>query len=425
MVKVHDYQNFTSHLKEARKFAEKDLYKKAIQNYDQAFKTGGANLDWQEEDSVYRKYVEFTHGAVESDYINFLKKAQEAQPKHYSYSKENLKILLAREDLPEAYRLAGEAQENFPKNKFFAKNTDSLKYAYTSDYRSYKEIEPGFNGTYKVGNAVVSSGGDTIARGQYVSPAGEKNRVVVKKALDDSGDLAQDPEASSQAETFIVENGEDIGRIDNDIKSAGFYSGGVVAVQKDNGNYAYFDTEKQAIADEYKFSSTFTLGFAAVQNLDGKWGIINQFGKYSVKPTFDDIKLDEFDKYSSDSVYLAKTNDVYHIYSTDKNQQVGKFAANRVDAPSYLIAYMDNKGKWGFVDTTGKVVIKPQYDEAKSFEGGLAPVKKGDKWGAISQDNKLRIPYNYNYLTGIGANKQVIFQEKEDGDYQFLRFINL
>jgi len=38
-----------------------------------------------------------------------------------------------------------------------------------------------------------------------------------------------------------------------------------------------------------------------------------------------------------------------------------------------LIAFKNNN-KWGFVNEEGKIVIEPQYDNAKSFSYGLAAV---------------------------------------------------
>lgn len=38
-------------------------------------------------------------------------------------------------------------------------------------------------------------------------------------------------------------------------------------------------------------------------------------------------------------------------------------------------------GKCGYIDKSGKIVIKPQFDEAGDFSKGRAGVKIGGKWG--------------------------------------------
>src|SRR5256886_7120849 len=39
--------------------------------------------------------------------------------------------------------------------------------------------------------------------------------------------------------------------------------------------------------------------------------------------------------------------------------------------------------KWGYVDRTGRLVVPPQFERAAAFSEGLAPVKQGGKWGYI------------------------------------------
>jgi len=52
---------------------------------------------------------------------------------------------------------------------------------------------------------------------------------------------------------------------------------------------------------------------------------------------------------------------------------------------------IEQDGKWGFIDKTGRIVIKPQFDEAVDFSEGLARVKIGDKWGFIDEMGKIVI----------------------------------
>lgn len=52
-------------------------------------------------------------------------------------------------------------------------------------------------------------------------------------------------------------------------------------------------------------------------------------------------------------------------------------------------------GKYGYIDSTGKVVINPQFDYASSFEDGLALVKKGKKYSFIDKTGKIVIDPPY------------------------------
>ena len=47
--------------------------------------------------------------------------------------------------------------------------------------------------------------------------------------------------------------------------------------------------------------------------------------------------------------------------------------------------------KYGYIDTTGRMVVEPQYWEAKDFAEGLAAVKMGDRWGYIDREGRTAL----------------------------------
>ncbi len=59
------------------------------------------------------------------------------------------------------------------------------------------------------------------------------------------------------------------------------------------------------------------------------------------------------------------------------------------------LAVAEKKGKWGYIDKSGKVVIPLEYDNAYSFHEGLAEVEKDGKWGYIDKRGKIVIPFEY------------------------------
>ena len=60
-----------------------------------------------------------------------------------------------------------------------------------------------------------------------------------------------------------------------------------------------------------------------------------------------------------------------------------------------------NNGKWGQIDSNGKVVIPLQYDGIGRFEDGLCAVKIKDKWGFIDKTNTLVIKAIYENVCGF------------------------
>jgi hypothetical protein len=85
--------------------------------------------------------------------------------------------------------------------------------------------------------------------------------------------------------------------------------------------------------------------------------------------------------------------------NTKKYDFVGKYSEG--------FALVKVKGKYGFIDKTGKEVIPLKYDNADSFEKGLANVKLNGKWGYIDNTGKQIIPLKYDYarcfIRGLAA----------------------
>lgn len=55
-------------------------------------------------------------------------------------------------------------------------------------------------------------------------------------------------------------------------------------------------------------------------------------------------------------------------------------------------------GKWGFIDSTGKEIIAPQYEEVRRFQSEITGVKKDGKFGFINRQGKLVVPYQYEFV---------------------------
>jgi hypothetical protein len=62
------------------------------------------------------------------------------------------------------------------------------------------------------------------------------------------------------------------------------------------------------------------------------------------------------------------------------------------------LAAVKKGAKWGFIDISGKMVIVPGFENARSFKEGLAAVTnmKGF-WGYIDKTGHLVIPHMYDF----------------------------
>lgn len=59
-----------------------------------------------------------------------------------------------------------------------------------------------------------------------------------------------------------------------------------------------------------------------------------------------------------------------------------------------LFDFSEN-GKEGYMDRTGKTVIRPQWDGVRPFQEGVAWVRQGDKWGLIDKTGKYIVKPTY------------------------------
>lgn len=81
-----------------------------------------------------------------------------------------------------------------------------------------------------------------------------------------------------------------------------------------------------------------------------------------------------------------------------------------------LSPQQDKKGRWGYADATGTIVIKCKYSEVQPFANGVAIVKQGEKYGFINEKGKpvgngiayssiTNYPGTNNYLVSVGGKK--------------------
>lgn len=80
-----------------------------------------------------------------------------------------------------------------------------------------------------------------------------------------------------------------------------------------------------------------------------------------------------------------------------------------------LIPDKNEKGKWGYVNDMGQVVINYKYDSADFFTDGRAKVGKDGKFGFINSDGKEIIKMKYNTIDKINDN---IYKVSAGGSYK-------
>lgn len=83
---------------------------------------------------------------------------------------------------------------------------------------------------------------------------------------------------------------------------------------------------------------------------------------------------------------LNGCNNSYSKINSDKNLIAFPSSSKYYSNHSY-----SNKIKWGFIDKTGKVIVKPKYDRALDSSDGLAVILLNGKYGYINSNGEIAI----------------------------------
>ena len=135
-----------------------------------------------------------------------------------------------------------------------------------------------------------------------------------------------------------------------------YFSEGLAAVARD-GKAGFIDaTGAVVIPLQFERAHPFASGRAGVK-INGKWGYIDRTGTIVIPPRF---------------------HFVWPYYAEG-------------------VARFDKWGyRCGYIDENGKVIVKPTLEEAEEFVGGIAAAKKKrGKWGFINRTGKFVIPAEY------------------------------
>lgn len=73
---------------------------------------------------------------------------------------------------------------------------------------------------------------------------------------------------------------------------------------------------------------------------------------------------------------------------------------------------------WGYIDQSGKMIISPQFEEAFTFNEGLALVRTtDDKYGFINEKGEYKIPAVYKDAAGFSEGLANVVKENQKVEY--------
>ena len=386
--------SYNSSVSTADQYVEEGLYQRAILKYKEALEHSDSEKTWTKMFAAYDlRYKE--DARILSDYITDLKAALELYPKNVEYIQKLYELHMSSKDLENAYKCLNTAIENGVKDEKVISQAKELKYSFNLDHNTYSDFKSISSSTYLVSNGekwgYIDPTGDELTDYKYVfaSSLNEENTRILETTL---------------GARLTNSEGVVLGIFKSKVTDAGLYSNGLIPAACD-GKYNYYNSFAKEQFGGYEYAGTFQ-NEVAVAKKDGKWCLINTKGK-EIANGFADIKTDSNGRHLRGEVIIAAKEEGKYQMFDESGKAVDKFVASNMDMcmSDGLIAF-EKDGKWGFVNTSGKTVIEPTYENAKSFSKGLAAVSKDGKWGFINTSNELVINYQFagaDYFNSNGS----------------------
>ena len=182
-----------------------------------------------------------------------------------------------------------------------------------------------------------------------------------------------------------------------------------------NGKYGLIDFNGKKITNAI-YEEIDTLQYKEGELLvkqNGKYGIINIKGTKIIKPNYDTIEADQFYEkdsgYKNDGYIVSKTTDEGYRYGyVDNNGK--EIVSTKYNDLSRINEISGNdiynicaeNGKYGLLKN-GKIVISNEYQSLMYSESNNTLIaKKGKKYGVLSLEGDIIVPFSYNQISVNG-----------------------
>jgi len=206
-------------------------------------------------------------------------------------------------------------------------------------------------------------------------------------------------------------------------KAASPFSEGLACVVPEDGKPQFIDEKGNVkfTVNEARYCGIFSEGYAAigVESKEGvKWGFINKEGKTVVNPQFDGVSpfkeglagVAKVDKEKGETLWGF----IDHKGAIIIHHQFRGWSASFNDG----LAMVSDGEKIGYVDSEGKYVINPQFDDAGEFRNGLAPIRQGDLCGFIDKEGKIVINPQFNAVENFSGSMAAV--SSSDGKFGYV-----
>jgi len=171
------------------------------------------------------------------------------------------------------------------------------------------------------------------------------------------------------------------------------------------------------------YSQGFSEGLAAVavggqrvkqrewQITGRRWGFVDRSGKMAVEARYDFVR----DFRSGRALVKSGADYAFVNHAGKRVIELGRRSAT--DFSEGLCVVRDSSGKYGYIDTLGRMVIPARYVVAGSFSEGRAYVqfKYGEEYGFIDRSGELVIPLAYENIKAFHNGRAAVEIRASDG----------
>lgn len=151
--------------------------------------------------------------------------------------------------------------------------------------------------------------------------------------------------------------------------------------------------------------------------VNNKWAGLNTKGELSVPANYD--LLTDF----NNGYAIGRKEDVYYVVNKNGEEStINGYHITYIKHFTEGLAPIEVKGKkWGFVDTTGSVIITPQYIGVGYFSGGLAWARLDDKTiGFLNIKGEWTIEPQYGFVNNFDKESGLARVKRNKSDSKWI-----
>ncbi len=151
-----------------------------------------------------------------------------------------------------------------------------------------------------------------------------------------------------------------------------------------NKHFGFIDRSGRLVVEpKFVVAGPFSEGRALAAVRQNKYGYIDRTGAWVVRPAY------EYGFRFSDGLARVNTGKGWVCIDVSGKVVIGPpLNCGGVEDGVVLIS---ERGRSGYADPDGKVLIEPRFDQIKGFSEGLAAVAVGKKWGYVDTNGRMVI----------------------------------